>query len=81
MRVKVYVSLKKAILDPQGKAVENALPSLGYDNVSGVRVGKFMTMDVAGDDPEKARAEIDEMCTRLLSNPVIEDYRYEIEAD
>ena len=79
MKVIVYVSPKATVLDPQGAAVEHAMKSLGHDTVEGVRVGKTITFELAGEDTPETRAKIDELCDGLLSNPVIEDYRYEIE--
>ena len=69
----VLVSLKPGLLDPAGKAVEGALPALGWENVSNVRVGKHIALDVDAADEADARAQVDEMAARLLSNPVIED--------
>ena len=71
----VLVSLKPGLADPQGKAVESALPSLGWTNVSHVRVGKHITLDVDAADEREALAQVHEMAARLLSNPVIEDVR------
>lgn len=79
MKVTVFVSPKTTVLDPQGAAVEHAMKSLGHDTVEGVRVGKTITFELAGEDTPETRAKIDELCDGLLSNPVIEDYRYEIE--
>jgi phosphoribosylformylglycinamidine synthase PurS subunit len=73
--VEVLVTLKPGLADPQGKAVEGALPALGWMNVSGVRVGKHVRLEVESDDEASARAQVEEMATRLLSNPVIEDSR------
>ena len=73
--VEVLVTLKAGLADPQGKAVESALPALGWTNVTGVRVGKHVHLEVESDNEATARAEVDEMATRLLSNPVIEDSR------
>lgn len=78
MLAKIYVTLKKGVLDPQGKAVQYSLESLGYNEVKDIRLGKYMEVrldDVHGD---KAEARIKEMCEKLLANPVIEDYRFEI---
>jgi phosphoribosylformylglycinamidine synthase PurS subunit len=69
----VEVSLKPGLLDPQGKAIEGALPALGWSNVSGVRVGKYVRLALDAADRDAATAQVDEMSTRLLSNPVIED--------
>ena len=77
MKAKVYVTLKKAVLDPQGKAVERALQRLGYPEVKGVRVGKFIEMELDSKDREKSSQRIEEMCQKLLSNPVIENAHYE----
>jgi phosphoribosylformylglycinamidine synthase PurS subunit len=74
-RVQVIVTLKDGLLDPQGKTVEGALPTLGWENVSGVRVGKDIEMVVDAADEAAARAQVGEMAERFLSNPVIEDYR------
>ncbi|MFA6563179.1 MAG: phosphoribosylformylglycinamidine synthase subunit PurS [Verrucomicrobiia bacterium] len=79
MKAKIYVTPKKAVLDPQGKAVANALHSLGYSAVGDVRIGKFMEIELAGADQAAAKKQLDEMCHRILSNPVIEDYRFELE--
>jgi phosphoribosylformylglycinamidine synthase len=82
MHVRVYITPKKGILDPQGVAIERSLPALGFDGVSGVRVGKFieLELDVADvAEPEAARAEIDAMCRKLLANPIIEDFTFAID--
>ena len=70
----VLVRLKSGLLDPQGKAVEGSLPSMGWTNVSAVRVGKHVELTVEAADEATARAQVDEMAHRLLSNPVIEDF-------
>jgi phosphoribosylformylglycinamidine synthase subunit PurS len=71
----VLVTLKPGLSDPQGKAVEGSLPALGWTNVSGVRVGKHVKLDVDATDEAAARDQVEEMARRLLSNPVIEDFR------
>jgi phosphoribosylformylglycinamidine synthase PurS subunit len=71
----VLVTLKPGLADPQGKAVEAALPALGWTNVSGVRVGKHIRLDVDATDEGDALNQVGEMAARLLSNPVIEDAR------
>ena len=71
----VLVSLKPGLSDPQGKAVEGALPALGWTNVADVKVGKHILLTVDAVDEATARAQVAEMAERLLSNPVIEDYR------
>jgi phosphoribosylformylglycinamidine synthase PurS subunit len=78
MRAQVYVTLKRGVLDPQGKAIEHSLHQLGFDEVEGVRLGKLLDLQLRGGDAEGARARIDEMCRKLLANGVIEDYRFEI---
>jgi phosphoribosylformylglycinamidine synthase PurS subunit len=74
-RFEVVVSLKDGLLDPQGQAIRGALPTLGWDNVSEVRVGKHIELVVEADDEAEARRQVKEMATRFLSNPVIEDFR------
>ncbi len=80
MNVRVYVTPKHGILDPQGAAVERSLPNLGFTGVSGVQIGKIidLTIEGAGLTEEAARAQVDDMCRKLLSNPIIEDYTFEI---
>ena len=77
MKAIVHVSLKPGVLDVQGKAVGNALRTLGYETVSDVRQGKYFVFDVGG-DPASAERSVDEMCRKLLANTVIEDYRFEL---
>ena len=77
-RVEVFVQLKDGMLDPQGKTLEHALGSLGYSGVQDVRVGKWITFAVAGDNPEAIRKQVDEMCSRLLANTVIERYSFDL---
>jgi phosphoribosylformylglycinamidine synthase subunit PurS len=78
--VRVYVTPKQGILDPQGVAIERALPALGFGGVSGVRVGKFIELELpTGTPPEQARAAVDEMCKKLLANPIIEDFTFAID--
>lgn len=79
MKAKIHVTLKQGILDPQGKAIEHALDSLGFKNAANVRVGKYMEVDVHETDPAKADAQIKQMCEKLLANTVIEEYRYELQ--
>jgi phosphoribosylformylglycinamidine synthase PurS subunit len=77
-KVSVYVTPKAGVVDPQGAVVERALPALGHSGAGNIRVGRYITLEVKGDDAEKARADVDDMCRRLLANPIIEDYRFEI---
>jgi len=74
----VTVMLKKGIFDPQGRAVQNGLDSIGFDNVTGVRVGKQLEMDLDMDDVSTAEASVHEMCDKMLANPVVESYSFEI---
>jgi len=80
-KVTVYITLKPTLLDAQGRTVQGALSSLGYDDASGVRIGKIIEMTVAEQGGEAAiRERVTAMCDKLLANPVTEDYRIEIEA-
>jgi phosphoribosylformylglycinamidine synthase subunit PurS len=82
MRVKIFVSLKNGVLDPQGKAIERSLHTLGYPEVQEVRMGKYLELNIeASSSRAAAESRIREMCDKLLANPVIEDYRFEIEND
>jgi phosphoribosylformylglycinamidine synthase len=78
MRVKIFVSLKRGVLDPQGKAIERSLHTLGYPEIQDVRMGKYLELDIDAASREVAEIRIREMCDKLLANPVIEDYRFEI---
>ena len=79
VRAKVFVTPKDGVLDPQGQTVERALHSLGYGNVQGVRIGKYVELNIDVPSPAEAERQIREMCERLLSNPVIEDCTFEIQ--
>lgn len=76
---KVRVTLRKSILDPQGKAVEHAVATLGVRGVQGVRMGKYVEFTVDGATEEEAKHATEEVCKKLLANPVMEDYHFEIE--
>jgi phosphoribosylformylglycinamidine synthase PurS subunit len=78
VKAKIHVTLKQGILDPQGKAIEHALDSLGFKNTTNVRVGKYMELDVAENDRAKAEVTVKQMCEKLLANTIIEEYRYEL---
>lgn len=78
MKARVEVFLKPGVLDVQGKAIEAALAGLGFSDVSDVRVGRVISLEIAGDDRAKAEAELKAMSDRLLANPVIESYRVEV---
>lgn len=79
MHARVFVSLKQGVLDPQGKAIERSLHSLGYGEVADVRVGKYLELEIDAATPAAAELRLREMCDKLLANTVIEDYRFEIE--
>ncbi len=79
MKAKIHVTLKQGILDPQGKAIEHALDSLGFKNTANMRVGKYMEVDVNETDKVKADSQVQAMCEKLLANTVIEEYRYELQ--
>ena len=79
MKATVHVKLKVGVLDPQGKAIAHALNSLGYDEVSGARVGKEITLELAETDKAKAEARVTEMCEKLLANTVIERFDIDIQ--
>ncbi len=79
MKVKVFVTLKSGVLDPQGKAIQHALGSLGFSGVDEVRQGKLIELNLAESDPSKAEASVRDMCEKLLANTVIENYRIELE--
>ena len=81
MRVKIFVSLKNGVLDPQGKAIERSLHTLGYNEVQDVRVGKYLELEMDAASREAAEIRIREMCDKLLANTVIEDYRFEISSE
>ncbi len=74
MKATVHITLKNGVLDPQGKAIENALGGLGFGGVDAVRQGKLIEIVVQETDPDKARREITNMCEKLLANTVIENY-------
>jgi phosphoribosylformylglycinamidine synthase len=78
VKVNVFVTPKKNVLDPQGAAVGHALDSLGFPGLKSARVGKLIELETEGADSPAFRAKLDQVCRDLLSNPVIEDYRYEI---
>ena len=79
MKAKIIITPKKAVLDPQGKTVQNALAHMGYNDIGAVHVGKYLEIELTGSDREIARRQMDDACHKILSNPVIEDYRFEIE--
>jgi phosphoribosylformylglycinamidine synthase len=78
MKARIHVALKPGVLDPQGKAIGNALAQLGFAGVGEVRQGKLIELDLAESDPARARAQVEAMCRDLLANPVIETYAIEL---
>jgi phosphoribosylformylglycinamidine synthase len=78
MKATVHITLKNGVLDPQGKAIEHALKTLGFDSVHGARQGKYIELDLDESDPARAAAQVNAMCEKLLANTVIENYQVEI---
>ena len=81
MKAKIIITPKKAVVDPQGKTVKSALEQLGHKNIEAVHVGKYLEIELAanGGNPAAVRKQLEDACHKFLSNPVIEDYRLEIE--
>ena len=79
MLAKIYITLKKDVLDPQGSVIANSLKSLGFNNIEDVRQGKYIEIKLDGKNKESANKQINEMCEKLLANLVIEDYKVEID--
>ena len=75
MKIKVIVTLKNGVLDPQGKAIQQTLNGMSFSNVNEVRQGKYFEIDVKENDENKAKNQVDDMCKKLLANLVIEDYK------
>ena len=80
MKARIKITLKTGVLDPQGKAIQNALGALGFDGVYDVRQGKYIEVELGQTDRDAAESQVDKMCRDLLANMVIEDYEYELEA-
>ena len=78
MKARIWITLKNGVLDPQGKAIQNALGSLGFSGVEDVRQGKYIEVELAEADETAARDQVERMCKDLLANTVIENYSYEI---
>ena len=78
MKARIKITLKAGVLDPQGKAIEHALAGLGFSGVNEVRQGKYIEVDLAETDPQKAREQVERICKELLANTVIENYAYEL---
>jgi len=79
MLAKIYITLKKDVLDPQGSVIANSLKSLGFNNIEDVRQGKYIEIKLDSENKESANKQINEMCEKLLANLVIEDYKVEID--
>ncbi len=80
MKARIQITLKTGVLDPQGKAIQNALGALGFGGVEDVRQGKFIEIELAEKDEEAARAQVEKMCKDLLTNMVIENYSFDLVA-
>lgn len=80
MKAKVFVSLKSGVLDPQGKAIQHSVELLGFSGISDIRQGKYFEIALDDLDQSQARESVEKMAREVLSNPIIEDYRVEIEA-
>lgn len=78
LKAEIYITLKKTVADPQGVTIKQALESMGYQGLEEVRIGKFITIGLGGRDKAAAQKEADQMCKKLLANPIIEDYRIEV---
>lgn len=78
MKVRVQVMLRRDVLDPQGKAIGNALTALGFGGIDGVRQGKLIELELAEADPARTREQVEAMCKQLFANPVIEEYAIEV---
>ena len=78
LRAKIFVTLKNGVVDPQGITIKGALESLGYKGIASVRLGKYIQVELNTRDEKEAEKDIEEMCKKLLANPVIENYEYEI---
>ena len=78
MKAKIVVRPKKSVLDPQGKAVKHALETLGFKGIKDVRIGKFIEVELTGKNRAALKKKIDDACHKLLSNPVIEEYTFEV---
>ena len=79
MKARVYVTLKKTVLDPQGQTIHRALSTLGFQSIKAVRQGKVFEMELDGLSEEQARAQVERVARDVLTNPVIEEFRYELE--
>lgn len=81
MRAEIYIILKNTVADPQGLTIKHALESLGYQNLKDVRIGKMILVNINSEDKKGTEQQINEMCKKLLANPIIEDYKFQIKED
>lgn len=81
LKAEIYITLKKTVSDPQGLTIKHALASLNYKDVEEVRVGKLITIRLNIKDKKEAHSKLDQMCKKLLANPIIEDYSFQIDED
>jgi phosphoribosylformylglycinamidine synthase len=77
-QARIYVTLRPSVLDPAGVAVESGMKQLGYENVEQVRIGKYIELMITAANEDKAREQLDSICDKLLANPVIENYRFDL---
>ncbi len=80
-RAKVYITYKAGVVDPQGVTIRGALVSLGFQEVQEVRMGKFIELELEGSSSDQLRSRLQSMCERLLANPIIEDFRFELDGE
>jgi phosphoribosylformylglycinamidine synthase PurS subunit len=81
LKAQIYITLKRTVADPQGLTIKHALESLGYKDLADVRIGKLVVINLNLKDKKKAQQQIDQMCKRLLANPIIEDYSFTIKKE
>jgi phosphoribosylformylglycinamidine synthase subunit PurS len=77
-QAKIYITLRPSVLDPAGTAVESGLAHMGYNTVTGIRIGKYVELNLQAENEVQAKQQLDQMCDQLLANPVIEVYRFEL---
>jgi len=78
LEAQINITLKKTVSDPQGQTIKHALVSLNFDKLSNVRIGKYVVINIEGNDKKKAEEDVKDMCKKLLANPIIEDYSFQI---
>ncbi|PSB21012.1 phosphoribosylformylglycinamidine synthase subunit PurS [Phormidesmis priestleyi ULC007] len=78
-QAQIYVTLRPSVLDPAGTAVKSGLSHMGYNNVEQIRIGKYVELTIAADSEDAARQQLDQICDQLLANPVIENYRFDLQ--